>query len=124
MPRAEAVGKHFLAYPPTEVARQSDEMCAAFGRDAAEISVFHERYESFIRDYALKLGPFLDGWWYDGCWIKPERFGDWTSWRGASRTGNPEAIVAVSPGPSEEPMTPRQDYLAGETYELPRPQKA
>ena len=119
--RIDAAGKRFIAYLPAEIAQQSDEMRAAFGRDAGEISVFQERCESFVRDYALKLGPLLDGWWYDGCWIEPERFGDWTSWMAASRAGNLEAIVAVSPGPSEEPMTPRQDYLAGETYELPPP---
>jgi len=118
--RLEAHGKWFIAYLPAAV-ENSESVQEVFGWRNEDRSVFQKNYTRFIRNYSLSLGTRLHGWWFDGCWIETERFGDWKQWMDASRAGNPERIVAVSPGPSETPMTPMQDYLAGETYELPPP---
>lgn len=117
----KARGKHFIAYLPAEIMQQSDSIKRAFAWDQGNLSQFQKRYGAFIKEYSLKFGPVNDGWWIDGCWEKPERFGDWQDWMSAFRAGNPNSAIAVSPGPSEHPITPLQDYLAGETYQLPPP---
>jgi len=113
--------KHCIVYLPAEVSLQSGNVKRAFSWNPSDFSVFQERYGEFIKDYSLSFGFLVDGWWMDGCWIEPKRFGDWQTWMSAFRAGNTNAAVAVSPGPAQTPMTALQDYLAGETYKIPAP---
>jgi hypothetical protein len=119
------LGKRFIAYLPCEVSAPTS-LHAAFGwnprKDQTE---FERRYTSFIREYAVRYGAYLDGWWFDGCYgwdVFPNSTYHWPMWFDAARAGNPEAVVAFNDGSFcagvTRPVTPLQDYLSGEVEEL------
>lgn len=123
--RVKALGKRFIAYLPSEVYGQSKAVQQAFGWNPADQSIFQQRYQQFIREYAVKFGPLLDGWWFDGCYdweVFPNRLYDWQNWFAAARAGNPDAIVAFNDGAfcinKVKPVTPLEDYHAGEVHML------
>ncbi len=128
---AEAVhrmGKRFIAYLPSEVAAQSPEIHRAFAwttQEGTAQEAFQESYCRFIAEYAQRWGRNLDGWWYDGCYgwsIFNNTLYQWDKWFKASRAGNPEALVCFNDGAFcvglTQPVTPQQDYLAGEVESL------
>lgn len=117
--------KRFIAYLPAEVAAQSHEIHQAFAWNPADQSEFQTRYCAFIRDYALRLGKHLDGWWFDGCYtwdVFPNAVRRWSDWCDAARAGNPDAALAFNDGSfcigETRPPTPLQDYLSGEVEQL------
>lgn len=119
-----AQGKRFIAYLPAEVAAPAD-LHEVFAWSAQDKTEFHRRYTSFVRDYAVKLGKLCDGWWFDGCYPSPPFNAGgypWEMWMQASRAGNPDAAVALNDGSfctgRLGPVTPLQDYLAGEVHVL------
>jgi alpha-L-fucosidase len=123
--RVRALGKRFIAYLPSEVYGQSDEIHAAFAWNPADQSEFQRRYQQFVRAYAEKLGGLLDGWWFDGCYTwEPfhNSLYDWPNWFAAARAGNPNAIVCFNDGAfcinRVKPVTPLEDYHAGEVHQL------
>lgn len=123
--RVKALGKRFIAYLPSEVSWQVGPIQTAFAWDPADQSEFQRRYCAFIRAYATKFGPLVDGWWYDGCydWDKfPNHTYDFPAWLAASRAGNPVALVAFNDGSfcinKVPPVTPLEDYHAGEVHRL------
>lgn len=118
------LGKHFIAYLPAEI-KWVTQLHAALAWNPADQSEFERRYTAFIREYSLRLGPLLHGWWYDGCYNwKAYRQAQrhWDLWCAASRAGNPAAALAFNDGSyccgRENPITPLQDYLSGEIWEL------
>jgi len=123
--RVKALGKRVIAYLPSEVYAQSEAVHGAFAWDPADQSEFQRRYCEFIRQYALKFGPLVDGWWFDGCYDWPHfnnNLYDWPRWFAAARAGNPDAIVAFNDGSfcinKVKPVTPLEDYLSGEVHML------
>jgi hypothetical protein len=121
------MGKRFIAYLPCEVAGNKS-MHAGFawntqpGTDQAE---FQRRYLPAVREWAERFGPLLDGWWFDGCYKWPafdSQYMDWPAWYAATRAGNPDCAVAFNDGSLcggyTQPVTPEQDYIAGETEAL------
>ncbi len=125
--RVKALGKRFIAYLPAEVHGQCADVHKAFAWNNADQSEFEKRYPAFIRAYALKFGKNLDGWWFDGCYMYLPFMTkyDWPVWLAAARAGNPDTIVALNPGwinydaKKSKPLTPLQDYMAGEMEKLP-----
>lgn len=129
-------GKRFVAYLPTEVSG----MPIAKGvkwRDDDVNGVDHAEFQKIwcaaIREWALRWGKNLDGWWLDGYYGKAFFKPTWPNgidedaWGAALRAGNPDCAVALNPGCIEvkhEPkwfifaLEPRakklHDYLAGE----------
>ncbi len=83
---------------------------------------FIDRHNEFIRDYATRLGPLLDGWWFDSC--RPQDNALWKKEMDACRAGNPEAVVAFSGAEfcasngHIMPRCPIEDYHAGEIHLL------
>ena len=123
--RVHGLGKRFIAYLPSEVYGQTEEIHAAFAWNPADQSEFQRRYQRFVRAYAERLGPRLDGWWFDGCYEwEPfhNRLYDWPAWFAAARAGNPQAIVCFNDGAfcinKVKPVTPLEDYHAGEVHQL------
>ena len=113
--------KRFIAYLPSEVHFQPEEIQRAFVWDPSDQRVFQQRYTRFIQEWSERLGELLDGWWFDGCyeWEPfPNQTYDWPLWCAASRAGNPTAAVAFNDGSfflrKTRPVTPYQDYLSGE----------
>lgn len=119
-----ALGKRFIAYLPAEI-KAPTQLHAAFAWNPADQSEYERRYTDFIREYSLRLGRLHHGWWYDGCYNwkafrQAQRH--WELWCDASRAGNPDAAIALNDGSyccgREKPITPLQDYLSGEIWEL------
>ena len=87
---------------------------------------FQRKWESIIREWSLRWGKDVAGWWIDGCYFADEmyRFDDepnFASFAAALRAGNPDAIVAFNPGVRVPVIayTKYEDYTAGEVN-LPR----
>ena len=123
--RLDALGKRFIAYLPSEVNAQTEEIHQAFAWNPADQSEFQRRYQQFVRDYAVKSGKLLDGWWFDGCYtwdVFHNSLYDWPAWISAARAGNPGAIVAYNDGAfcigKLKPVTLLEDYHAGEVHML------
>lgn len=118
------LGKRFIAYLPAE-SKWVTQLHTALAWNPADQSEYERRYTAFIREYSLRLGQLNHGWWYDGCYNwKAYRQAQrhWELWCDASRAGNPHAALAFNDGSyccgRETPITPLQDYLAGEIAEL------
>ena len=114
--RVKKSGKRFIAYLPAEV-NAPKSLHGPFAWNPKDQSEFQRRYTSFILAYAVRYGKEMDGWWFDGCDLRktfPDRAHDWPLWFDAARAGNPDAAVAFNDGVITRPVTPLQDYLAGE----------
>jgi hypothetical protein len=82
---------------------------------------FQRKWEQVIREWSLRWGRRVSGWWFDGCYFpnsmyrspEPPNFG---SFAAAARAGNPEAALAFNPGVVYRMLsvTPHEDYIAGE----------
>lgn len=127
----ELRGIRFIAYLPTEIDAQSEEMRKAFAWDeSADKKEFMTRYTPVVKYYAEKLGKLLDGWWFDGCYNSGEldylRTHDWTNdrfdkteWFSAAKAGNKDAVIAMSTGANNmQYVFEEEDYLPGEAGTL------
>jgi len=85
------------------------------------------RWQEVIREYSMRWGDKVAGWWFDGCY-RPNtnyRYPDipnFASFTAAARAGNPNSIVSYNPGrfPRIMSITPYEDYTAGEINDLDR----
>ena len=63
-------GKRFIAYLPCEI-RKNESLLKGFAwnpelnTDQAE---FQRLYLKAVREWAVRFGKNLDGWWFDGCY--------------------------------------------------------
>jgi len=85
---------------------------------------FQQYWEAIIREWSLRWGKLVHGWWIDGCYFADEmyRFEDapnFASFAAALRAGNPDAIVAFNPGVKVPIVchSEYEDYTAGEISE-------
>jgi len=93
-------------------------------RTGKRLAEFQARWEAVIREWSLRWGSSVRGWWFDGCYFADEMYRhqeapNFSSFAAAARAGNPESIVAFNPGVlypivrhSED-----EDYTAGEITE-------
>ena len=82
---------------------------------------FQRKWEQVIREWSLRWGRKVAGWWFDGCYwpntmyrrTEPPNF---ESFAAAARAGNADSIVAFNPGVVRRliSLTPYEDYTAGE----------
>lgn len=86
---------------------------------------FQRHWESVIRDWSLRWGRKVSGWWFDGCYYNDEMYQhadepNFKSFATAARAGNPDSIVAWNPGVEYPPYTvdPEEDYTSGEICDL------
>ncbi|NCO37499.1 MAG: hypothetical protein COZ06_32840 [Armatimonadetes bacterium CG_4_10_14_3_um_filter_66_18] len=113
--RLGALGKKLILYLPSGA--QADPLVKRvlrFGEDG-----YFERYNEFVRAYAVKFGKRYHGWWFDGCGPQPDE--SWRAWMDAARAGNPEAAIAFSGaefcgGGPLDPVCKLEDYHAGEIH--------
>lgn len=82
---------------------------------------FKERWEEVVRDWSLRFGDGISGWWFDGCYWPNTMYRtpdtpNFHSLAAAARAGNPASVVAFNPGvvPRILSITPHEDYTAGE----------
>lgn len=86
---------------------------------------FQLKWEAVIREWALRWGKQISGWWIDGAYFADDmyRFDDapnFESLASALRSGNPDAAVAFNPGVKYPIIayTPYEDYTAGEISDM------
>jgi hypothetical protein len=82
---------------------------------------FQRKWEQVIREWSLRWGTKVAGWWFDGCYwpntmyrrADPPNF---ESFAAAARAGNTSSVVAFNPGVVRRliSITPSEDYTAGE----------
>jgi len=83
---------------------------------------FQVKWEAVIRDWSLRWGDKICGWWFDGCyWPNAMYRADdggpgFATFAAAARAGNPNSAVGFNPGVfyRTTSMTPHDDYTAGE----------
>ena len=87
---------------------------------------FQRKWEAVIRDWSLRWGRDVSGWWIDGCYFADAMYRlddppNFASFAMALKAGNPNAIVAFNPGVKVPVVahSKHEDYTAGEVN-LPR----
>lgn len=82
---------------------------------------FQNYWEQIIREWSLRWGDKVDGWWFDGCYwpnvmYRSETAPNFKSFAAAARAGNPNSIVGFNMGVMYRITsgTPYEDYIAGE----------
>jgi len=88
---------------------------------------FQLKWQQIIREWAVRWGGKIDGWWFDGCYWPNSMYRsagppNFATFAAAARAGNPQSIVAFNPGvvPRILSLTPHEDYTAGEINDLDR----
>jgi len=88
---------------------------------------FQRIWEEVCRDWSLRFGKKVKGWWVDGAYAPHERYPDseepnYISFAAALKAGNADAIVAFNVGVKVPVIsaTSHEDYTSGEVaYDLP-----
>lgn len=82
---------------------------------------FQLKWEQVIREWSLRWGDKVVGWWFDGCYWPNSMYRypeppNFASFAAAARAGNPDSAVAFNPGVYNRlrSLTSYEDYLAGE----------
>ena len=99
---------------------------AAWGgeRTGPRLAEFQLKWEAVIREWALRWGKNVCGWWFDGCYFPDEMYRhpdppNFQSFAAAAKAGNPEALAAFNPGVLVPviSLSEYEDYTAGEISE-------
>jgi len=90
-------------------------------RTGKRLVEFQEKWEEVIREWSMRWGTKVSGWWIDGCYFADEMYRhhdapNFRSFVAALKTGNPDSIVAFNPGVLTPVIchTEYEDYTAGE----------
>jgi alpha-L-fucosidase len=90
-------------------------------RTGKRLISFQRKWEAIIREWSLRWGEKICGWWIDGCYFADEmyRFSDepnFKSFSAALKAGNPNSIIAFNPGVLVPIIrhTEYEDFTAGE----------
>jgi hypothetical protein len=82
---------------------------------------FQQHWETVIREWSLRWGDGVAGWWFDGCYWPNAMYREpeppnFASFAAAARAGHPQSIVAFNPGVVDRTLsvTQYEDYIAGE----------
>jgi hypothetical protein len=82
---------------------------------------FQRKWERVIREWSVRWGKQVSGWWFDGCYFPNSMYRlaeapNFASFAAAARAGNPDAVVAFNPGVVYRmlSLTPHEDFTAGE----------
>ena len=86
-----------------------------------QLTVFQRHWEAVIREWSLRWGPKVRGWWIDGCYHADVMYRqpdapNFRSFAEAMKAGNPGSLVAFNPGVRVPVIShsPYEDYTAGE----------
>jgi alpha-L-fucosidase len=82
---------------------------------------FQRNWEAIIREWSLRWGRDVSGWWIDGCYFADVMYRhadepNFASFARALKAGNPDALVAFNPGVKVPVIchAKEEDYTAGE----------
>jgi hypothetical protein len=90
-------------------------------RNGKRLVEFQQNWEAIIREWSLRWGDKVRGWWIDGCYFADQMYRDkeapnFASFSAAMKAGNPDSLVAYNPGVCVPVVchTECDDYTAGE----------
>jgi hypothetical protein len=90
-------------------------------RTGKRLASFQRKWEMVMREWSLRWGNKIGGWWIDGCYFADEMYRhadapNFHSFTQALKAGNPHSIVAYNPGVLAPVISHSQyeDYTAGE----------
>ena len=105
-----------LTYLPSGSPGKDSFACEKLGSGAQ----FRHNWETVIREWSLRWGDSVAGWWFDGVY-QPEEYNheppNFHTLAEAARAGNPHALISLNHGvhyPSVA-LSDEEDYAAGET---------
>ena len=91
------------------------------GRTGKRLTGFQRKWEAVNREWSVRWGNKVRGWWVDGCYFADEMYRhadepNFQSFTAALKAGNSDAIVAYNPGVKTPIIahTKYEDYTAGE----------
>jgi alpha-L-fucosidase len=101
-----------------------DKRKAEPGDEDARLESFQRKWEEVIREWSVRWGKKVSGWWFDGCYFPDAMYRhaeppNFESFAAAARAGNPDSLVAFNPGVNDPiiSLTAFEDYTAGEINE-------
>jgi len=107
-------------WDPRRVGFKPDSFAYQPGVDQ-RLTDFQRNWEAIIREWSLRWGRDVSGWWIDGVYnadimYRQKDPPNFQSFADALRAGNPDAIVAFNPGVKVPIIkhAPCEDYTAGE----------
>jgi len=115
-----------MLYLPSRAPQQDKNAMACLGdvnEQQPAPQAFTKRWSDVIREWSLRYGKDVHGWWFDGSyntagWDDLQKPCNWSTWAAACRAGNPDSILAFNPGTDLKKaftrLTTEQDYTAGE----------
>jgi hypothetical protein len=90
-------------------------------RTGKHLAEFQVKWEAIIREWALRWGRRVRGWWIDGCYFADEMYRhpdppNFATLAAALKAGNPGSLVAFNPGVLVPIIchSESEDYTAGE----------
>lgn len=93
-------------------------------RTGKRLVEFQRAWEAVIREWSLRWGSKVRGWWIDGCYFADEMYRhadapNFASFAAAMKAGNPDSIVAYNPGVLVPVIchSEHEDFVAGEISE-------
>lgn len=119
-------GIKLMVYLPAGAPAQDSVAVSELGwiNGADRNQLFQVKWESVIREWSLRWGKKVKGWWFDGVQWPNEMYGhsqppNFYSFASAAKAGNPDSIVAFNPGPTYplRSLSKHEDYTAGEIYD-------
>jgi alpha-L-fucosidase len=85
------------------------------------LTAFQRNWEAIIREWSLRWGKSVHGWWFDGCYYADKMYRNsdepnFKSFASAVKAGNPQSLVAFNPGVKVPVISHSEyeDYTAGE----------
>lgn len=94
------------------------------------LTEFQRHWEAIIREWSLRWGRNVHGWWIDGCYYPDQMYRhsdapNFQSFAEALKAGNPDSLVAFNPGVLVPIIshTEFEDYTAGEANVMVTPNK-
>ncbi len=85
------------------------------------LTEFQQNWEAIIREWSLRWGTQVHGWWIDGCYHADRMYRqpdapNFRSFAEAMKAGNPASLVAFNPGVKVPIIchSEYEDYTAGE----------
>ena len=89
--------------------------------DDQRLADFQFKWQDVLREWSLRWGTKVSGWWIDGCYRADEMYRhaeppNFRTFAETLKAGNPDAIVAFNPGVKVPVIchTEYEDYTAGE----------
>lgn len=123
----DKMGKRFIIYLPCEI-RLNTTLIDPLGWNTemgTDQAVFQKNYCNIIREWSLRYGDLVDGWWFDGAYRTEflyHKYILWDEWYSAARAGNKNAVITFNDGSYlsglMEPIRPEHDYTSGEAMVL------